>query len=84
MIDINVFANTSASRATVDQFGHSSWLKIECGPSALTIFGGTQHAEALRMMADIFNDAFGPRAEIASAEQPEIAELERILEAEGL
>ncbi len=60
-ITIHVHASRGQNLATVQSYDETYWLTIQSDGNDIAIFGKPEHAPALQMMADIFNDTFGPK-----------------------
>ena len=64
VIEANIYpAIDKTFKASVSGNDDTHWITIRTGSGAVNIFGKSQHIDALKMMADIFNDAFQPKAE---------------------
>lgn len=69
-VEVKVHANIGKSRAFLKKAGSTCWLTIMVDGSEVIIFGGNEHADALGMMADVFNDAFAAKAERPTIPDP--------------
>lgn len=67
MIDIGIHTSLDTNRATVDHGDSACWLAIKSGDGSLSIYAKMNQLPALQMMADIFNDAFGPKVKADDA-----------------
>ena len=72
MVDI-ILHNTANDlvKASAGKSGTTAWLSIRQGDSEITIYGREDKAEAIRMIADVFNDAFQPKAETPHEPAPQ-------------
>ena len=66
MVSVDISMHDTAGnqpRATAGAEGTSSWLSIRQGETEITIFASRDKSDALRMIADAFNDTFQRQAE---------------------
>lgn len=69
VIYVDIHPNIDTFTARVSGTGDTHWLSIQAGGSTVNVFGNAGNVEAFKMMADIFNDAFQPKAEPLPAQQ---------------
>lgn len=73
MVDVNLHTGSCQVVARTTSSEDTHWISFRSGDgSEITIFGKSEHADAFRMMADIFNDAFAkldPERETFTAAQ---------------
>lgn len=79
-VSVNIHPNLSDNNAEFDSLNKTCWLTITSDGTAVAIFGTQQQAEALKMIADIFNDAFGPAAKTCDEDQPAVAPVNQVYE----
>jgi len=65
-IEVSIHPKLTPATATVNTARGTHWLSITSGCVETTIYAGADQAEALKMMADIFNDAFAKKTEAAT------------------
>lgn len=62
MVDVSLHTGSTPVRARGDGGRKSHWLSFRADNGGeITIYGTAAQAEAFRMIADIFNDAFSKR-----------------------
>lgn len=59
MVDISLHdTRNNPPKAEAGKSGKTAWLSIRQGESEITIYGREDKVDAIRMLADVFNDAF--------------------------
>ena len=63
MINVNIHPNTADATAKARTQCSFCWIEFKVGEATISFFGKPDQLDALRMIADIFNDAFARKAE---------------------
>ena len=74
VIDVNIYPAIDRNfRASVSGAGDTHWLSIQSGTGSISVFASADHLDALKMIADVFNDAFQPKAETPPEPAPAVS-----------
>lgn len=55
-----IYQTFSAEVRGYDENAVGGWLTIKSGENKIIIYGGSKNMDALKVIADLFNDAFAP------------------------